>query len=411
MIKRILGIAVIFILTTIAWFILGGVTMSRTSSRSMSLKSDVEDLWGSRIEQNAPVVYFETKVRKLVSSVSGDKTIQEYRDVVDTQYVELTGTNIQSVIQLQHRKKGLIWYSTYVLDFDATYTVQNTTGDSKTFVFDFTFPNARGSYENFLISVNNVVIEYPDNREGHIRQLLPLKNNETTSVRVHYKTNGMDVWMYRFNENVEYRRNVHISVHTDFKKIDFSKGTLSPTTKEPKDAGWDLVWKHESLVSNQQIGVEMPHKLNPGDFVSTITFFAPVSLFFFFFLMFIISIIKKIPLHPMHYFFLAAAFFSFHLLMAYLADHVELYIAFSTSTIVSLFLVISYLRIAVGNRFAFVEAGISQIVYLVLFSYAFFIDGFTGLMITVLSIITLFVVMQATAKINWDAVWAGKTKE
>ena len=67
----------------------------------------------------------------------------------------------------------------------------------------------------------------------------------------------------------------------------------------------------------------------------------------------------------------------------------------------SIFLVVSYLRLVVGMRFAAVEAGISQFIYLVLFSYAFFFKGFTGLAITIGSIITLFVVMQMTGRIKW----------
>jgi hypothetical protein len=38
----------------------------------------------------------------------------------------------------------------------------------------------------------------------------------------------------------------------------------------------------------------------------------------------------------------------------------------------------------------------------VLFSYAFFWKGFTGLAITIISIVTLFVVMQATGRIRWS---------
>jgi hypothetical protein len=56
----------------------------------------------------------------------------------------------------------------------------------------------------------------------------------------------------------------------------------------------------------------------------------------------------------------------------------------------------------VGPKFAFVEAGLAQFVYLVLFSYAFFFKGFTGLSITIGAIVTLFVVMQLTAKIKWS---------
>ena len=70
---------------------------------------------------------------------------------------------------------------------------------------------------------------------------------------------------------------------------------------------------------------------------------------------------------------------------------------------VSIILVVSYMRLVVGNRFAFLEVALAQLVYLIGFSYAFFFEGFTGLAVTVGSIITLFVVMQITARINWAA--------
>jgi inner membrane protein involved in colicin E2 resistance len=117
--------------------------------------------------------------------------------------------------------------------------------------------------------------------------------------------------------------------------------------------------------------------------------------------MLIITTMRGIDLHPMNYFFLAAAFFSFHLLMAYLVDHVSIHAAFAISSAVSIFLVVSYLRLVVGIGFASREAALAQFVYLVMFSYAFFIKGFTGLAITIGSVLTLFVVMQVTGRINW----------
>jgi inner membrane protein involved in colicin E2 resistance len=98
--------------------------------------------------------------------------------------------------------------------------------------------------------------------------------------------------------------------------------------------------------------------------------------------MLIITTMRGIDLHPMNYFFLAAAFFSFHLLLAYLVDHMSIHAAFALSALVSVFLVVSYLRLVVGIGFASREAALAQIVYLVLFSYAFFLKGFTGLAIT-----------------------------
>ena len=96
-----------------------------------------------------------------------------------------------------------------------------------------------------------------------------------------------------------------------------------------------------------------------------------------------ISTLKKIELHPMHYFFLACAFFAFHLLFSYLVDHVAIAPSFAIASLVSLGLVVSYARLFVGWRFALREIGIAQLLYLVLFSFTFFWTGFTGLSITV----------------------------
>ena len=80
------------------------------------------------------------------------------------------------------------------------------------------------------------------------------------------------------------------------------------------------------------------------------------------------------------------------------------------SSVVSVALVISYLRLVVGMRFAALEAGTAQLIYLVLFSYAFFWKGFTGLAITVIAIVTLFVVMQATGRIRWSERFAARPR-
>jgi inner membrane protein involved in colicin E2 resistance len=122
--------------------------------------------------------------------------------------------------------------------------------------------------------------------------------------------------------------------------------------------------------------------------------------------MFIITTLRGIDLHPMNYFFLATAFFAFHLLLAYLVDHVSIHAAFVICSLVSIFLVVSYLRLVVGLRFAAVEAGLAQFLFLVLFSYAFFYKGFTGLAITISSILTVFVVMQMTGRIQWKEQFA-----
>jgi len=52
----------------------------------------------------------------------------------------------------------------------------------------------------------------------------------------------------------------------------------------------------------------------------------------------------------------------------------------------------------VGIRFAALEAGLALVICLIWFSYAFFFEGFTGLAITVGTILTPFLTMQMTAR-------------
>jgi inner membrane protein involved in colicin E2 resistance len=133
-------------------------------------------------------------------------------------------------------------------------------------------------------------------------------------------------------------------------------------------------------------------------------------LFFFFYVMWLCSTVKNIKFHPMHYFFIGAAFFSFHLLLAYSVDHIPLEWSFFICSIVSVFLAMTYASRIIADKQFVLQLGISQFIYLVLFSYSFFLEQFTGLIITCLSIATLFVSMQYTAKIDWARLLAGKTQ-
>ncbi|MEP6689901.1 MAG: inner membrane CreD family protein, partial [Gemmatimonadaceae bacterium] len=233
----------------------------------------------------------------------------------------------------------------------------------------------------------------------------------TTTIAVAYRSQGLNTWSYSFGGgDVSQVKDFALTMRTNFTDVDFPDNTLSPSEKHERGSGWELAWRYANLVSGYEIGMVMPEHLQPGPLAGKISLFAPVSLFFFFFLMFIITTVRGIELHPMNYFFLAGAFFAFQLLLAYLVDHVSIHAAFAIASVTSVFLVVSYLRLVVGARFALREAALSQIVYLVLFSYAFFFTGFTGLAITIGSVVTLFVVMQMTGRIRWGEKFAAAPK-
>lgn len=407
-ITRLAAIFFIFLCTTLAWFFLGLTLDHRTSTADGSLRGKVTTIWGSAQEQHPPQALWVTEENQVVTTMEANQSVQKTRKVEVEHPLPLEGSRIRVNLDLAHRQKGLRWYSTYTVAFDGTYRFRNDTAETREIVFQLPFPSSQAMYSDLVMSLDGKALEIR-NQDGRARARATVEAGATVSLRTAYQSQGLDQWRYHFGQTeVSQARDFQLDMTTNFKDIDFAENTLSPVAKRETPGGWELTWKYDTLVSGYQVAMVMPEKLQPGPLVGAISFFAPVSLFFFFFILLVITTMRDIDLHPMNYFFLAAAFFAFHLLLAYLCDLISIHLAFWVSAAVSVFLVVSYLRAVVGIRFAAVEAGGAQLIYLVLFSYAFFFKGVTGLAVTIGSILTLFVVMQLTARINWNEKFGSK---
>ena len=402
MTRRIAAILFIFGCTTAAWIILAGTITSRTFSSDDGLRKKVASSWGSAQVQPAPTAsYIVVQERQEDPADTKSKVVKTY----EKKLVPLESSRVDVGLDLEQRQKGLLWYSTYTVAFAGDYAFRNTTDEPRDISFVLPVPAEQGLYDDVQVTIDGKPAMAADS-VGSFSTKATIPPGQAVNVHFGYRSHGMDSWKYDFGDKVAHVRDFALTMRTNFKAIDFPDSTLSPTSKKETPPGWELAWNYKNLVSGFGIGMTAPEHVQPGPLAGQISYFAPVSLLFFFFVMFMITTIRGIDLHPMNYFFLAAAFFAFHLLLAYLADHVDIHAAFIICSLVSVFLVVSYLRLVVGVRFAAVEAGISQFVYLVLFSYAFFYQGYTGLTITVGAIISLFVAMQMTGRIRWSEKFA-----
>lgn len=408
MTKRLLAIGFIYLCTAIAWWILAGVTGSRTHQADQGLRSRVVQLWGAPQVQLPPQVaalrHESAQVETEVDGVRTRKTV--VRRIADP--VTPDASDVRAALALRHRQKGLMWYATYTVRFDAAYTITNPHRERRVIEIALPFPAQRAVFDDLRFEIDGRPwLQPPVAKDGRITGTVELGPEERVMLRAGYRSQGLDRWTYAFGSGVSEVRNFRLAVTTDFRDIDFPEDGMSPTHKDVTDDGWHLVWEFRRLVAGVNIALAMPQKLQPGPLAAEIAAFAPVSLFFFIVVLLAIGVVRGIDIHPMHFFFLAAAFFSFHLLFAYLADQTGIHTAFGTAAATSLFLVFSYLRAAIGGRYAYLAAGAAQLLYLVLFSYAFFFKGLTGLAITIGAIATLFVLMQLTAPVKWREVFSG----
>jgi hypothetical protein len=412
--SRLAAVGFIYACAAIAWFTLGASVVSRTGESDAQLAQEVSRLWGGPHNQIAPDAWCE-RPRQVAEHVQGTDekgrpaVVEVARTVaIDRVPLPLESSHVRVDLQLDQRRKGLLWYDTYGVDFAGTYRVRNPDPRAQPLFVHFKFPSHQALYDRFVFKVNGEeAAPVSDLAKGITAQATVPPGGEAV-VELTYRSRGLRDWTYSFvPSGVAQVRDFTLDVHTDFKAIDFPPGTISPGSKTEDGPGWRLGWRFASLVTGQRVGVDPPNRINPGPLTARITYFAPVSLLFFVTVMVMLGVLKERSLHPVNYAFLAAAFFAFHLLLAYLVDHLNVHLAFVLAALTSVFLVVSYLRLVGGLRFAVREAGLAQVVFLVLFSYAFFFEGYTGLTVTVGAVLTLFVLMQLTGRVDWGNVFEG----
>jgi hypothetical protein len=389
-IRRIVAIVVIFFVGVVGWVVLGTATVIRSGELGLRMEPEVQELWGAPLVQESPSLTLRVpgtdRVRALLPS----------RNDVDVR------------LRLDYRRRGLIWYPTYVCDFAGTYAVTNPEAVALKVELRFPFPAARGTYDGFTFTVDGSPVDVAVKTEEGVREILELAPGQTREFRVTYVTRGLREWRYRPDRAAGRVRNLTLAVRTDFAEVDYPEGAISPTEPAtPDGTGTVMRWRAGDLITTQDIGIAVPEKLNPGPIAARMSFFAPVSLVFFFVLIATLNIVWRVAIHPMHYLFTTAGFFAFHLLFAYLVDHLDIHVAFGIAAAASLVLVTTYLAAALGKGFPWKVSAAGQLFYLVLFSYTFFLKGFTGLVVTVGSVVTLAVLMRVTAKTDWGAFFGG----
>jgi hypothetical protein len=419
---RLVAVLFIFAAVSLGWMVLGGSMVYRTQALNSSLSREVGELWGPRVlVQPGPYLAAQKAAPR-----ASDRT-------------PLAGSTISAKIEHANRYKGLLWYSTFSVQFEAKYLLAAGVGapavageaaptsrlDMKQAYFIFPLPPKVTTYnEQPRVKVDGKAWTPSAGEIASGTLSVPVDLSAAHEIDVAYSAGAQEAWIYSPSElqvcadrdeegisasggQLAELNDFTLKVTTNFPEIDYPKGTRSPNQPaSPADGGKVAHWHFASAMTNQAMGVVMPQRQNAGPIAARMSFFAPVSLVFFFTALFVVVVLKRIPLNPMHYLFLAAAFFAFNILMAYLVDLLNIHAAFWICASVSVLLVVSYLRLVGGMKFAVFYAGLAQMVFLVGFSYAFFWTGYTGLTITVGAILMLFVIMQATGRVKWHEVFS-----
>ncbi|HEY5074256.1 MAG TPA: inner membrane CreD family protein, partial [Pyrinomonadaceae bacterium] len=206
MIKRIAAIVFIFLCTAVAWAILGTTIFQRTYSSDSSSEGRVASTWGAPQNQLPPTASYEEIVpRKEVSTENGKKIERVIQDKF-TNALPLESSHLSVDLNLEHRQKGLLWYSTYKVGFDGAYSFRNPSDKDQTITFTLNFPTAQAIYDDLVFTVDDVPITLK-NEKNIASGTARVAAGRTANLKVGYKSQGLNDWHYSFgNAGVQPQR-------------------------------------------------------------------------------------------------------------------------------------------------------------------------------------------------------------
>src|SRR5215216_1118072 len=206
MLRRIIAIAAIFACATVAWLILGATIFQRTYESDGSLADHVVANWGAPQNQTPPVVTVDVPVKSEVVENGKKQIVTQQHEVA----LPLESSRLNVRLDLAHRQKGLLWYSTYKVSFAGAYTFRNTTKQEQVNL-KLNFPAERAIYDDLQVTVDGAPLPLVSGR-GATGGTVKVAPGQTATLRVAYRSQGLTDWRYSFGGEVAQVRDFELKL-------------------------------------------------------------------------------------------------------------------------------------------------------------------------------------------------------
>ncbi len=235
---RVFGIAVVWLGCSTCWVVLGSTLLVRSETTLSSGDSAVYRLWGPPVEQHSPsAFYLATRMVDGVRTITGadgvSREVSYERRETYSEPVALVESNIDVNLDLEHRRRGLNWYPTYAVDFDAKYRFTNRAGEGHDVTFRFPFSQGNAVFDGFVVRDEAGLEVGFETANNQATWAANMPAGQTREFRVSFRSRGTERWLYSMGEGTSRVTDFQLNMETDFAEVDFPEESLSPTAHGP----------------------------------------------------------------------------------------------------------------------------------------------------------------------------------
>ena len=396
-------IGVFFVVFSGAAVIIGiRIEGRHTSTYSRSLKS-VQQIWGGNIIQKPPRFYFDEPGKEKYQNKKTGK--YETQRVVYNRDMGMLLQNITLNVKSNKRKKGLLVFAGYDLEFKGEYVIENLLKKGKYFHFNFDLPENAGTINDIDVNMDGKNYKGDINLADGIQWKGNLRPGEKRRFAIRYSARGTGRYRYALGEKKLQLKKLHLLLRTNFQDISIPDRAMKFKTKASHGEVTKVEWDNVNMITGQDIAVKFNIKGNYGAIAAKLFFYSPLALLLFIGLILTFNIAKQTKLHPMHYLFVMIGFFIFYLFGSYIISFLHIIPGILLSLLLSSGIMIYYTFLIKKGNDLVRSVVFGSLIFQWVFSLAFFLPEYTGFLITVAAIISFVALMKTTASIDWENKW------
>jgi len=354
--------------------------------------------WGGEINIIPADFYFEEQYTEKEKKESYAVEVTKTRK----HYVLPDSIAINSSINLDKRREGLITFNSFLVDIENEYSLTNNKPFQDNLFVKLKRPANASILYDYQVIIDNKAITAEFDIDEPFVLLSKFDQSQNVKVNIKFKTKGIDVLKYKLSVYDKYvvpSFKVIFNINTsEYNLLQFG---LPHEIKKDK-TGEQLLIEMNNFNTNQDFGISFVSIINDLDQIERLVKFSPVSLCLFIFLVFILSQMNTVKFHSVHYLFIAVINVFYFLFISYIIRFFNIFPTLAFAFLLTSVMYVLYIPNVTNRRFAFKVLAPYHFALTTILSIIFLLPIYRGVSLIIFLFIVFLSIMVPIGKSDFS---------